>query len=88
MQYIKVFRELLENKHLSPTDVLLMSILIDKSNYHKGELFYCYEGYLADELNVSESTIKRSVKKLKQFNLIDIFNKNNDTKNYYKVKYK
>lgn len=85
--YIKLFTNDLKNKGLSLYDKAVYGSLVTKFQYHNNEAFYTYEKYIADELEVSESSVKRSIKKLIELGLISVskrFNKQlKQTVNYY-----
>ena len=85
--YIKLFTNDLKNKGLSLYDKAVYGSLVTKFQYHNNEAFYTYEKYIADELEVSESSVKRSIKKLIDLGLISVskrFNKQlKQTVNYY-----
>ena len=87
-EFIKLQLKALKGKGLSITDKVVYSTLVSKFNYHN-EPFYTYESYLADELEISEKTIARSLKKLEEVGLISIERRyNNETKktvNYYSI---
>ena len=75
------------NKHLVKriglSETLVLQHLIDWSDYHKsGEIFQTYE-QMIEQLTLSEYTIKQSVKKLKELNLISVERKGVGYKNYY-----
>lgn len=85
--YIKLFTNDLKNKGLSLYDKAVYGSLVTKFQYHNNEAFYTYEKYIADELEVSESSVKRSIKKLIDLGLISVskrFNKQlKQIVNYY-----
>lgn len=87
--YIKLFTNDLKNKGLSLYDKAVFGSLVTKFQYHNNEAFYTYEKYIADELEVSESSVKRSIKKLIDLELISVskrFNKQlKQTVNYYMI---
>lgn len=87
--YIKLFTNDLKNKGLSLYDKAVFGSLATKFQYHNNEAFYTYEKYIADELEVSESSVKRSIKKLIDLELISVskrFNKQlKQTVNYYMI---
>lgn len=87
--YIKLFTDELKNKGLSLYDKAVFGSLLTKYEYHNKEAFYTYEAYIADELEISESTVKRSIKKLNEVGLITInkrFHKQlKQTVNYYSI---
>ena len=86
--YIKLFTNDLKNKGLSLYDKAVYGSLVTKFQYHNGE-FYTYEKFIADELEISESSVKRSIKKLNEVGLISInkkFHKQlKQTVNYYSI---
>lgn len=87
--YIKLFTNDLKNKGLSLYDKAVFSSLVTKYQYHKGNEFYTYETFIADELEISESTVKRSIKTLSNKGLINITKKYHKqlqkTVNYYSI---
>lgn len=86
--YIKLQTEDLKGKGLSLFDKAVYSSLLGKYEYHQ-QPFYTYEKYLADELEISEKTVARSISKLQELRLINIERRYNpETKkvvNYYTV---
>lgn len=88
--YIKLFTNDLKNKGLSLYDKAVFSSLLTKYQYHNNNEFYTYESYIADELEISESTVKRSIKTLFDTGLININKKYHkqlkQTVNYYTIK--
>lgn len=86
--YIKLFTNDLKNKGLSLYDKAVYGSLVTKFQYHNGE-FYTYEKFIADELEISESSVKRSIKKLTEVGLISINKKYHkqlkQTVNYYNI---
>lgn len=87
--YIKLFTNDLKNKGLSLYDKAVFSSLVTKYQYHEGNEFYTYEAFIADELEISESTVKRSIKTLSSKGLINITKKYHKqlqkTVNYYSI---
>lgn len=87
--YIKLFTNDLKKKGLSLYDKAVFSSLLTKYQYHEGNEFYTYEAFIADELEISESTVKRSIKTLKNKGLINITKKYHKqlqkTVNYYSI---
>lgn len=87
--YIKLFTNDLKNKGLSLYDKAVFSSLVTKYQYHEGNEFYTYEAFIADELEISESTVKRSIKTLNNKGLINITKKYHKqlqkTVNYYSI---
>lgn len=91
MKYIKLFTEDLKGKSLSLFDKAVFGSLITKYQFHGCKEFYTYENFIADELEIGEATVKRSIKKLNEAGLISI-NKKYDTKlrktiNFYTVNF-
>ena len=88
-KYIKLFTNDLKNKGLSLYDKAVFSSLVTKYQYHEGNEFYTYEAFIADELEISESTVKRSIKTLSNKGLINITKKYHKqlqkTVNYYSI---
>ena len=87
MSYIKLFTTELNNKGLSLYDKAVYGSLMTKFQYHHNTEFYTFEKFIADELEVSERTVKRSIKRLADEGLISInkrFHKQlKQTVNYY-----
>lgn len=87
--YIKLFTNDLKKKGLSLYDKAVFSSLVTKYQYHEGNEFYTYEAFIADELEISESTVKRSIKTLSNKGLINITKKYHKqlqkTVNYYSI---
>ena len=85
--YIKLFTNELKNMGLSLYDKAVYGSLLTKFQYHNNEEFYTYENFIADELEISESSVKRSIKKLNDVGLISINKKYHKqlrkTVNYY-----
>ena len=78
MKFIKLYTDELKNKGLSLFDKAVYGSLQTKYQYHGNQEFYTFESYIADELEISERTVKRSIKKLNETGLISI------TKRYHK----
>lgn len=87
--YIKLFTNDLKNKGLSLFDKAVYGSLTTKYQYHNNQPFYTYEAYIADELEISESTVKRSIKTLSEQGLITISKKYHKqlkkSVNYYSI---
>lgn len=87
--YIKLFTNDLKNKGLSLYDKAVFGSLVTKYQYHECNEFYTYEAFIADELEISESTVKRSIKTLSNKGLINITKKYHKqlqkTVNYYSI---
>lgn len=91
MKYIKLFTEDLKGKNLSIFDKAVFGSLMTKYQFHGCKEFYTYENFIADELEIGEATVKRSIKKLNEAGLISI-NKKYDSKlrktiNFYTVNF-
>lgn len=89
MSYIKLFTDELKNKGLSLYDKAVYASLMTKYQYHGNKEFYTFESYIADELEISERTVKRSIKKLAEVKLISISKRYHkqlkQTVNYYNL---
>lgn len=78
MSFYKHYTDLLKT-HLSPSAEKVLMVLINRAEFHNNKPFYCYEKWIASEINKSERTIKRAIKKLSEDNYISIervYNKN------------
>ena len=75
MSYVKLYTEELKNKGLTLFDKAVYGSLLTKSQYHKNQAFYTFEKYIADELEISERTVQRSIKKLTEVGLITVTKK-------------
>lgn len=88
-EFIKLYVKELKGKGLSLFDKAVYSSLLSKYQYRQ-EAFYTYESFIADELEISERTVRNSIKKLEELNLISIERRyNKETKktvNYYIIK--
>lgn len=91
MKYFKAYQEILQNKQISRTQQLIMSILLNRAEYHNFNSFYCYEQWIANELQCSLSTVKRGIKKLEEVGLVIIERTYNHqqrkTINYYTMNF-
>ena len=89
MSYIKLYTDELKNKGLSLYDKAVYGSLVTKYQYHGNKEFYTFESYIADELEISERTVKRSIKKLTEVKLITISKRYHkqlkQTVNYYNL---
>lgn len=89
MSYIKLYTDELKNKGLSLYDKAVYASLMTKYQYHDNKEFYTFESYIADELEISERTVKRSIKKLVEVKLITIKKRYHkqlkQTVNYYNL---
>ena len=87
--YIKLFTSELKNKGLSLYDKAVFGSLVTKYQYHNNTEFYTYEKFIADELEISESSVKRTIRKLNDVGLINISKKFHkqlkQTVNYYSI---
>lgn len=88
-QFYKKYREIFQAEELTRTQKDIITILINRSEYHNGEPFYCYESWIADEVKCSEKTVKRAVKHFEDIKLLTIdrhYNKQTRrTTNFYTV---
>lgn len=86
--FIKLMTKELKNKGLTLFDKAVYSSLYTKYQYHQAP-FYTYESFIADELEISENTVKRSIKKLQELGMIGITKKYSSevrkTVNYYTI---
>lgn len=89
MNFLKIDKDVLGNKKMSPTDKLILAVLRDKRDLYKNEMFYCYEDWIANYLSISRSTVTRSIDRLVELNEIEVYRQyNENTKkncNYFKV---
>ena len=89
MSYVKLYTTELKNKGLSLFDKAVYGSLLTKFQYHKNQEFYTFEKFIADELEISERTVQRSIKKLVDVGLISITKKFHkqlkQTVNYYNL---
>lgn len=88
-QFIKLFTSELKNRGLSLYDKAVFGSLMTKYQYHGCKEFYTYIKYIADELEIGEATVKRSIKKLHEAGLVHISKKYNkqlkQSINYYSM---
>lgn len=89
-QFIKLYTNDLKGKGLTITDKAVYSSLHTKYQYHENKPFYTYEKFIAEELEVSERSVRNSIKKLEESGLVEIkrqYNKETrKTTNFYIVK--
>ena len=87
MSYVKLYTEELKGKGLTLFDKSVYGSLLTKFQYHKNQAFYTFEKFIADELEISERTVQRSIKKLIEVGLINVTKKFHkqlkQTVNYY-----
>ena len=82
-QFIMIPRILFNDKDLSKTDILVLSLIISLAL--KDEYCYASNKYLADYLNLSERTITYSLSKLKGLKYIFVKYEDNKRKIYLNV---
>lgn len=87
-KFIKLMTDDLKGKGLTIFEKAVYSSLYCKYQYHN-EAFYTYESFIAEELEISEKTVMRSIDKLQKLGLITVARRyNKETKksvNYYTV---
>lgn len=88
-QFYKKYREIFQAEELTRTQKDIITILINRHEYHNGEPFYCYESWIAEEVKCSEKTVKRAVKHFEDIKLLTIdrhYNKQTrKTTNFYTI---
>lgn len=88
-QFYKKYREIFQAEELTRTQKDIITILINRHEYHNGEPFYCYESWIAEEVKCSEKTVKRAVKHFEDIKLLTIdrhYNKQTRrTTNFYTI---
>jgi hypothetical protein len=88
-QFYKKYREIFQAEELTRTQKDIITILINRMEYHNGEPFYCYESWIAEEVKCSEKTVKRAVKHFEDIKLLTIdrhYNKQTrKTTNFYTI---
>ena len=88
-RFYKLYQDVLKNDKLTRTQQQIISVLINRAEYHQYNKFYCYEEWIAQEVNCSVKTVKRAIKYFAELELIDItkvYNKvTKKTTNYYVV---
>lgn len=75
MSYVKLYTDELKNKGLTIYDKAVYGSLLTKFQYHNNQAFYTFEKFIADELEISERTVQRSIKKLVEVGLLSITKK-------------
>lgn len=87
--FIKLLTTDLKGKGLTITDKAVYSSLYTKYQYHNNNEFYTYETFIAEELEISERSVRNSIKKLEELGLVQISRRYNNeikkTTNYYRV---
>lgn len=71
-QFYKLYQEVLQNEKLTRTQQAILSILINRQEYHKNKAFYCYVDWIASEIKCSERTVKRAIKYFAEIGLVSI----------------
>ena len=88
-QFYKKYREIFQAEELTRTQKDIITILINRHEYHNGEPFYCYESWIAEEVKCSEKTVKRAIKHFEDIKLLTIdrhYNKQTrKTTNFYTI---
>lgn len=86
--FYKLYSDVLKDKELTRTQQTILSVLINRGEYHK-QAFYCYEDWIASEVDCSVRTVKRAIKEFEKLGYISInrtYNKETrKTTNYYTV---
>lgn len=90
-RFYKSYRGILQDERLTRTQKVIISILLNRAEFHQNKKFYCYESWIANEAMCSEKTVKRAVKHLETIGLLNITQTyNKDTKkktNFYTVNF-
>lgn len=88
-QFYKKYREIFQAEELTRTQKDIITILINRHEYHNGEPFYCYESWISEEVKCSEKTVKRAIKHFEDIKLLTIdrhYNKQTrKTTNFYTI---
>lgn len=88
-QFYKKYREIFQAKELTRTQKDIITILINRMEYHNGEPFYCYSTWIAEEVKCGIATVKRAIKHFEDIKLINIdrhYNKQTrKTTNFYTI---
>ena len=58
--FYKLYQEVANNKNISRTQQIILTLLINRAEYHNYQSFYCYEKWIASEIGCSEKTVKKS----------------------------
>ena len=90
-QFYKKYRDIFQMETLTRTQKDIITILINRAEYHNNKPFYCYESWIATEVKCSEKTVKRAIKHFAEIGLLDIkrtYNKEtHKTINYYTINF-
>lgn len=86
--FYKLYSDVLKDKELTRTQQEILSVLLNRGEYHK-QSFYCYEQWIADEVDCSIITVKRAIKEFERLGYISIkrtySKETRKTTNYYTV---
>lgn len=90
-QFYKLYQEVLKDDRLTSKQMLILTTLLNRGEYHDNKPFYCYEKWIASEVRCSERTIKRAIKHIAELGYINIervYNKREKkTINYYTINF-
>ena len=70
--FYKKYRDIFQMETLTRTQKDIITILINRAEFHKNNPFYCYESWIAQEVKCSEKTVKRAIKHFAEIGLLDI----------------
>lgn len=88
-QFYKKYRDIFQMETLTRTQKDIITILINRMEYHNGEPFYCFESWIAEEVKCGIATVKRAIKHFEDIKLINIdrhYNKQTrKTTNFYTI---
>lgn len=70
--FYKLYQEVANNKNISRTQQIILTLLINRAEYHNNQAFYCYEKWIASEIGCSEKTVKRAIKTFAEQGYISI----------------
>ena len=88
-QFYKKYRDIFQMETLTRTQKDIITILINRMEYHNGEPFYCFESWIAEEVKCGIATVKRAIKHFEDIKLINIdrhYNKHTrKTTNFYTI---
>lgn len=88
-QFYKKYRDIFQMEILTRTQKDIITILINRMEYHNGEPFYCFESWIAQEVKCGIATVKRAIKHFEEIKLLTIdrhYNKQTrKTTNFYTI---
>lgn len=88
-QFYKKYRDIFQMETLTRTQKDIITILINRMEYHNGEPFYCYETWISEEVKCGIATVKRAIKHFEDIKLLTIdrhYNKHTrKTTNFYTI---